>query len=117
MAYCSNTPHPPSIQGGVDAIVANSHRERDDNYRKIVIQLAPRWRVIICKDNIQMILQKRSVLFPNKGTWAGRKYCVTRKALIRDCSELGLLSDASAGAILEALPEILRAPTKRMLET
>lgn len=110
-------PPRPSKYAGLTPVYNASHRERDDNYRKIVIQLAPRWRVIICKDNIQMILQKRSVLFPNKGTWAGRKYCVTRKALIRDCSELGLLSDASAGAILEALPEILRAPTKRMLET
>ena len=76
-----------------------SHRERDDYYHKVLVNFSPCWRVIICKDDIQMILQKRSVLPPNSGTWAGRKYCVTLKALIRECSELGLVSKSKKSSV------------------
>ena len=81
-----------------------SHRERDDNYAKVITQLAPRWRVIICKDGIQWILQKRSVAPPNTGTWAGKSYSTTRDALIAACSDRGLLSEPSASQVLEVLP-------------
>ena len=83
----------PSILAAtsLDTLSLTSQRERDDDYHKVIVNFFPRWRMIICKDDIQMIVQKRSVSPPNTGTWAGRKYCVTLKALIRECSELGLL--------------------------
>ncbi len=36
----------------------SSHRERDDNYRGELYRLG-RWRVIICADGLQFIVQKR----------------------------------------------------------
>ena len=114
MTRLSVYPPTPCKLAGAASVSGSSHRERDDTYGKVIVHLAPRWRVIICKDSIQAILQKRSVPFPNTGTWAGRRYCTSREALIRDCSELGLLSDATEQALLDLLPEILRAPSQKM---
>ena len=69
-----------------------SQRERDDNYSKVIANISPRWRVIICKDNIQMIVQRRSVLFPNTRTWAGKMYRVTLEGLTVACSRFELIS-------------------------
>lgn len=97
--------HPPRVdKSGVQASASPSHRERDDNYQRVIVQLAPRWRVIVCRDGIQWILQRRSVLPPNTGTWSGKSYSTTKSGLIAACSRLELLSDASALAGLEALP-------------
>ena len=82
----------PSKYTGLTPFYNSSHRERDDDYRKVLANFSPRWRVIICKDNIQMILQRRSVSPPNTGTWAGRKYCMTRKGLTVACSRFELIS-------------------------
>jgi len=81
-----------------------SPRERDDNYAAVVIPLNPRWRIIVCKDGIQWILQQRSVAPPNTGTWSGKSYSTTRSGLIAACSDRELLSDPSASQVLEALP-------------
>lgn len=105
MAYCSNTPHPPSKQGGVDAIVANSHRERDDSYHSVIVQLAPRWRIIECRNAEQWIIQKRSAEPLNRGAWLGVSYVVSRDTLIELSARLGLLSEPPKRAVLEALPE------------
>ena len=82
-----------------------SHRERDDNYSRIVALLTPRWRIIVCKHGIQWILQKRSVEPPNKGTWAGKSYATTRGGLMAACSGRGLLFEPSEMTILSVLPD------------
>ena len=99
-----DTPPTPSQTSGGSLPQPTSHRERDDSYAKVIAQLAPRWRVITCKDGIQWILQQRSVAPPNTGTWAGKSYSTTRDALIAACSDRGLLSATSASQVLEALP-------------
>ena len=81
-----------------------SHRERDETYWGVIVALSDRWRVIICKDEIQFILQKRSVPSPNTGTWAGKSYSTTRSGLIAACSDRELLAEASARQALDALP-------------
>ena len=91
-----------------------SRRERDDSYRSVIVWLAPRWRVIICKDTIQFILQKRSVAPPNTGTWAGKSFSTTRDGLMAPCSERGLLSEPSARQVLEALPSDVRDYVSQM---
>lgn len=107
MANISKPPVPPAIDG-CRSTQTYSHRERDDNYRSVIVWLAPRWRVIVCKDAIQFILQKRSVAPPNTGTWAGKTFSTTRHGLMAPCSEQGLLSDPSSRAVLEALPSDVR---------
>ena len=81
-----------------------SYRERDDCYADVVIHLASRWRIIVCKDGIQWILQQRSVAPPNTGTWSGKSYSTTRSGLIAACSDRELLSAALEGQLLDALP-------------
>lgn len=85
-----------------------SYRERDDCYADVVILLALRWRIIVCKDGIQWILQQRSVTPPNTGTWSGKSYSTTRSGLIAACSDRELLSDPSARQALDALPSDVR---------
>ena len=81
-----------------------SRRERDDDYGDVIVHIAPRWRVIICRDGIQFILQQRSVAPPNTGTWSGKSYSTTRSGLIAACSERELLSVPSARRAVDALP-------------
>jgi len=82
-----------------------SNRERDDGFSQVVVQLAPRWRVIVCKDHLQWIIQKRSAEPLHRGEWRGQSYVTSRNSLIRLCASLGLLSDDNARDRLEALPE------------
>ena len=92
-----------------------SRRERDDDYGDVIVDLAPRWRVIICKDSMQFILQQRSVAPPNTGTWSGKSYSTTRSGLIAACSERELLSAALEDQLLNALPSTFREYAKERL--
>ena len=103
-----STPPTASKNSGGGSPPSPSHRERDDNYAKVIAQLGPRWRIIVCKHGIQWILQKRSVEPPNTGTWAGKSYATTRDGLMAACSGRGLLSEAFARQVLEALPSNVR---------
>ena len=69
-----NTPSPCMNNKGVDMAECNSHRERDDNYNKVIIQLAPRWRIIECKNALQWIIQHRAAKPLNQGHWLGVSY-------------------------------------------
>ncbi|AII87810.1 hypothetical protein [Planktomarina temperata] len=86
----------------------SSRRERDDHYADVVIHLSSRWRIIVCKDGIQWILQQRSVALPNTGTWSGKSYSTTRSGLMAACSDRELLLDPSEGQALDALPSTFR---------
>tara|TARA_B110000503_G_scaffold141990_1_gene237306 strand:- start:1190 stop:1525 length:336 start_codon:yes stop_codon:yes gene_type:complete len=94
----------PSKYNGLTPIVNPSHRERDDNYQGVIVQLAPRWRIIECRDAIQWIIQKRSADPLNPGYWLGASYLTDRNKLIELSTTLGLLSEPSLRAVLEALP-------------
>ena len=108
MTRLSVYPPTPCKLAGAASVSGSSHRERDDTYGKVIVQLGPRWRVITCKDGLQWILQRRSVAPPNTGTWAGNSYSTTRDALIAACSDRELLSEPAAGQVLEALPSDVR---------
>jgi hypothetical protein len=87
-------------------VPAFSHRESDDGYFAVVARLNERWRVIVCKDGIQWVLQfakKRR----DRTAWEGRSYCRTREALIRVSSRHAGPIDPHATAILEALPRMI----------
>lgn len=55
-----------------------SHRESDPNYGAVIAQLNDRWRVIVCRDGIQWILQK-SKKSGAGARWQGRSYAVPEK--------------------------------------
>ncbi len=78
------------------------------------IQLNARWRVIVCADGVQWILQRRNVPAGTGGNrperhstddWRGRAYCRTREALIRCCRAYSGEIDPVAAAALQTLPE------------
>ena len=81
------------------------HKERDDEYREVIVQLTPRWRVIVCKDYLQWIIQKRTAEPLHQGVWRGHSYVTSRSSLIRLSANLELLSDHAVRATLDALPE------------
>ena len=54
-----------------------SNRERDDSFCQVVVQMAPRWRVIVCKDHLQWIIQKRTSEPLHRGEWRGQSYVTT----------------------------------------
>ena len=82
-----------------------SGREQSDDYFRVASVLNDRWRVIVCKDAIQWILQQRRRDTPK---WDGASYCTTRQGLLRCIREKvkGDI-DPSALAALEALPETI----------
>ena len=100
--------HPPSNFGRSCSIGDYTHREPGDYYHGVIVQADDRWRVIICRSNLQYILQRRSAKPLNKGLWIGKHYCTTLDCLISVCSTLGLLSDANTEAVLHALPDRAR---------
>src|SRR6266478_4986091 len=60
-----------------------------ENQAPLAIQLNARWRVVVCRDGIQWILQRRNVRAGTGGDrperhstddWRGRAYCRTREA-------------------------------------
>ena len=98
---------PPTLSenGGAAYAVIPSHRESDDNYHNVILQLAPRWRVIVCKDYLQWIIQKRTAEPLHRGVWRSQSYVTSRNSLIRLCASLELLSEPLARTRLEALPK------------
>ena len=104
----------PSQNDGCGSTPTYSRRERDDNYWGVIVVLNDRFRIIVCKNAIQFILQKRSVTPPNTGTWAGKTYTTTRDGLIAPCSERGLLSEPSAKQVLKVLPSDIRDYASQM---
>jgi hypothetical protein len=79
-----------------------SHRERDDAYTGTIVQFSPRWRLILCKDQVQWILQKKES--SHQGFWRSKHYLTCKDSVLEASGRLGLLSDAKAEAVLNALP-------------
>jgi len=99
-----NHPPLPSLYTGLTPVYNASHRESDDSYTNIILQLAPRWRIIECRNAEQWTIQKRSAGPLDRGKWTGVSYIVSRDKLIELSTSLGLLSEPSKRAVLEALP-------------
>ena len=95
---------PSNSKAQVNAHATLAHRESHDDYACVIVECRKNWRVIIDKAGSQYITQKRSSN-TNTGVWIGKSYCTSRSELMRVCSRLKLLSDASVEAVLMALPE------------
>ena len=80
-----------------------SDRKSDQHYRAVVAVRNGRWRVIVCRDAIQWILQ----LGKSNGhgtAWRDRSYCRTKSALKRICAQHVGEIEPFAFTILNALP-------------
>ena len=97
----SSTPTPPKT--ACQSISHISHRERDDAYLGTIVQFSPRWRLILCKDQMQWIIQKKES--SRRGDWRAERYLTSRDSLIETCGKRGFLSDPNVDAVLRALPD------------
>ena len=100
----TSTPTPPK-----NALLSTSHishRERDDAYIGTIVQFSPRWRLILCKDQMQWIIQKKES--SRQGDWRGLKYLTCKDSVLKASGSLGLLSDPKVEAVLHALPTFAR---------
>src|SRR5690606_3010118 len=68
-----------------DKLTAYSPRERDDNYCNVIAHLNAQWRVILCRDGIQWVLQRRNGTRHGQPQWEGQSYARTRSGLINAC--------------------------------
>ena len=81
LAYCpvhKNTRTPAlSLSDGdkLNPLTGPSHRESADNYARIVARLDDDGRVIVCRDGLQWILQRRDGERGGRARWTGVGYC------------------------------------------
>ena len=88
-----------------------SHRERDDAYIGTIVQCSLRWRLVLCKDQIQWIIQKKES--SHRGFWRGKQYLTRKDSVLEASGRLGFLSDPKAAAALNALPKHARDYRKK----
>lgn len=82
-----------------------SHREEAENYFAVVARLNDKWRVIICRDGIQWILQRRAGFRQGLARWEARTFNRNRNGLLCRVNQLAGECDAVAMRALENLPE------------
>jgi hypothetical protein len=88
-----------------------SHRERDNGYAYVVVQLAPRYRVILCPQGLQWIFQEQEA--SHEAPWRAQEYHTSRKSLLKACEKRGFLSDPNVEAVLHALPDYVSQVAKK----
>ncbi|MFZ8899622.1 MAG: hypothetical protein ACO20X_13910 [Alphaproteobacteria bacterium] len=106
-----NTPPPSTPNKGVANTNTLSHRERDDDYTDIVVQLAQRYRVIRCPQGLQWIIQEKEA--SHEGPWRAEGYYATHDSLLNACGKLGFVSDPNTEAVLHALPDHVSQVAKK----
>ena len=111
MTDLRNTPPPSTLNRGVAYTKTPSHRERDDNYAYVVVQLAPRYRVILCPQGLQWIFQEQEA--SHEAPWRAQEYHTSRESLLNACGKRGFLSNPNVEAVLTALPEYARDYSKK----
>jgi hypothetical protein len=73
-----------------------SNQEEADDYVGVVLILDEKWRVVVCRDGIQWILQHRAGRRHGKARWDGKCYCRTREGLASRVRELAGAEDTKA---------------------
>ena len=58
--------------------MSGSHRERDEGYSGVVAILASGWRVILCKDGLQWIVQHKGA----GRDWRSLRFCASKAGLL-----------------------------------
>ena len=111
-AWCSGLPSEFEVatpSGLPDAaLIGLSVREKDSNYRSVIVRVDDKTRVISCKDNLQWIVQRYQ-----GDQWRGVSFCRTREVLIREVRRRLRVREAdplppcppAALAVLMTLPE------------
>jgi len=82
-----------------------NNREESQDYAGVVLSLGTDWRVIVCRDGIQWILQRRAGLRHGRARWEARAYCATREGLKLRCREF---AGASVADLVAVLPSTIK---------
>ena len=107
MTIAFKPPRPPKT-AGVAADKVPTYRESDDAYRGVAATLAEDLRVIVCKNGLQYIPQRRHAGGLRGVEWRSICYCAFKKSLMRACEGLQGRSGPVSTAPLAALPEKAR---------
>lgn len=110
MNYSLTPPRSAHSVGGANT-TTHSRRERDDNYAYVVVKLAPRYRVILCPQGLQWIVQESEA--SHEAPWRAESYHTSRDSLLSACGKRGFLSDPNVEAVLHALPDHVRQVAKK----
>ena len=102
MTHIRNTPPFPK-KAPVDAQARCTHRERDEHYAHVIANPSPRYRVILCTQRLQWIIQEKEA--SHEAPWRAEDYHTSRDSLLKACGKRGLLSDPNSEAVLYALPD------------
>lgn len=98
-----------AIASGLSSIAERrtprQHHETADCCWGIVARLCGDWRVIVCRDALQWILQRRKDQRGGQARWAAVRYLPTRDALLRASHLFCGRIDPAALAVLAALPD------------
>lgn len=82
-------------------------REEADSYPAVVFKIGPNWRLIVCKDAIQWIIQNRSGSDNGEPRWRGQKYSRTKVGLLRSLRDCELIDEPMVQWMVSLLPERL----------
>jgi len=82
-------------------------RETADDYRAVIATLSDCWRVIVCRDALQWIVQRTDGERAGRARWTGVHYCQTRRALVRLCRASCERIDPGTLTVLGALPDVI----------
>ena len=92
----------------------STHRESDDNYQWVAATLAADLRVIVCRNRIQYIPQRRYADGLRGGVWRSLCYCAAFKtSLIKACEGLESRCGTVSTDPLATLPEQARVWAKK----
>lgn len=94
-----------AAKSAVAAVSVAVWAENSDLYPHIVARLNDQWRVIVCRDGIQWILQAQSGHSAGLPRWRSRYFCRTREGLLRCVREHAGPIGRNALAVLSRLPK------------
>ncbi|TIS23899.1 MAG: hypothetical protein E5X07_15760 [Mesorhizobium sp.] len=63
------------------------NRQRSDTYANVVFRINDRWRIIVCPEGVQWILQKRKGNLVGSPAWNAVKFCRSKVGLCRALKE------------------------------
>lgn len=89
------------------------HQETADDYGRVLVLLNDRWRVAVCSDGVQYLLQRRGAKANTPFPWSSISFCVTRKALERCIREKAIREGSHVSG--EALDAVAALPDRASL--
>ena len=79
-------------------------REASDGYQNVICNIVGRYRVILCKHDLQWIIQICDGTRRGRRRWAGQHYVTSKPRLIELCRTIQGFSEENHGLILSQLP-------------